>query len=656
MSTNSVSLTIPSSPFSSLAAPVPAPDKVSETAQAKLVEMREATPTAGLRLQVDLIEDDILHAEEGVVQELTPYDLLLNAILFEDESEALDLLNETGNDDIRKTDGNGNTLLHLAIQKGKLKVATSLLNRCSQLRADGKNNEGITPLHLAARRGFTKLVEVMMRQRPNVDVKDKEDRTPLYNAVWAGHEEVAVVLCRAGANPFIKLAKNQCIIDLAIEKGFFKLAARLLRETRFSNAYIRETTGSSRLSWAVLTRDVALVRQVLKEKDCNVNAKDAEGDTALHIALDDALYDIALELLNAGARFDIPDSDGTIALSIMDTRDSSLPPSIKEFLKKKGIDFADFAKLNFIYNTWEIDRSTTYKGYHIGKGLSDHSFYATYPGYVSDYFRRSAHPLVTSIDATAIADAFIDMERNQGTDAAQLIKEMEEGSYVVLGTGWSGHFTGAVLMKDQYGQIYLGKSNRGDASGETGVEIFRVMKPEHLEEAVKQLSKANLDEGAEYFNYGLEDDLGAQCVRVLPMSEQRASNCPVASTEGMVLNVLYWEFRKKLDHKNALANAQIVLTDFIGYSRERSVAEYIATTLDPDRELLREVLEMAKKDLSMEKRVPAIAKRIEGVKERGERAVDISAQRSVTPESPVPKSKFKLPIFTSRPPVSLAWA
>ena len=66
---------------------------------------------------------------------------------------------------------------------------------------------------------------------------------------------------------------------------------------------------------AILDNDKKAVTKILKEKDMKViNFQDTAGFTALHYAIQDNKYDFVVELLDAGADFELPDKYGNTAL------------------------------------------------------------------------------------------------------------------------------------------------------------------------------------------------------------------------------------------------------------------------------------------------------------------------------------------------------
>ena len=65
------------------------------------------------------------------------------------------------------------------------------------MTTDMKDNEGRTPLHLAASTGDTELVRVLIEAGADVAVRDAQGASPLHLAVAGGHTETVRVLVEA---------------------------------------------------------------------------------------------------------------------------------------------------------------------------------------------------------------------------------------------------------------------------------------------------------------------------------------------------------------------------------------------------------------------------------------------------------------------------
>ena len=90
-------------------------------------------------------------------------------------------------------------LLLEAVRQGKKDDAARLLEEGAYLNA--RDNWGATPLHEAAARGHTAIVELLIARSADVNVRKTHDgATPLHEAVWDGHKAVVELLVAKGAD------------------------------------------------------------------------------------------------------------------------------------------------------------------------------------------------------------------------------------------------------------------------------------------------------------------------------------------------------------------------------------------------------------------------------------------------------------------------
>ena len=101
-------------------------------------------------------------------------------------------------EEITGKDNDGNTPLHLAALNCNLDRVKSLLNKGAEVRA--KNLVGQTPLHHATHGGNLEIVQLLVFQGADVNAKDAHGDTPLIVAAWKDLSEIADFLISKGAN------------------------------------------------------------------------------------------------------------------------------------------------------------------------------------------------------------------------------------------------------------------------------------------------------------------------------------------------------------------------------------------------------------------------------------------------------------------------
>ena len=84
--------------------------------------------------------------------------------------------------------------------------------------ADVNQNTGVggmTPLHMSARRGTTRVAEALIEAGADIEARDKKGETPLRRAVNCRQERMVSLLLRRGANPQSTDKKGQNPLDAA---------------------------------------------------------------------------------------------------------------------------------------------------------------------------------------------------------------------------------------------------------------------------------------------------------------------------------------------------------------------------------------------------------------------------------------------------------
>jgi ankyrin repeat protein len=159
-------------------------------------------------------------------------------------------------------DEDGFTPLHLAAANGYKGLVEFLLT--TKAEVNSKDNAGSTPLHqaAAAEGEHGALVELLLAHNADVDAADKHGLTPLHYATLANNQDVVKSLLTHGANANIRDNKNgNTPLIIAVAKGYKRVAQLLLEHGADVNLADNEGTP---LAWATRTghADVAdLLRQ-----------------------------------------------------------------------------------------------------------------------------------------------------------------------------------------------------------------------------------------------------------------------------------------------------------------------------------------------------------------------------------------------------------
>ena len=182
---------------------------------------------------------------------------------------------------------------------------------------NAKNRKGDTPLHIAVRNGKINNVRILLEHHAQADEINNDRKTPLHIAAEVGSVEIAQLLKQYGANFNAKDKNDQ---------------TPLIRAT----VHVRSN----------IVRFILEYPATPEMRSKIVNAKDQNGNTALHVATDEEFHEIALLLLELGADVNVTNNDNKTPLEIAARINAQR--LIKAFLEK-GADI--FITSNFWQQT-----------------------------------------------------------------------------------------------------------------------------------------------------------------------------------------------------------------------------------------------------------------------------------------------------------------
>ncbi|MCK4907678.1 MAG: ankyrin repeat domain-containing protein [Spirochaetes bacterium] len=212
----------------------------------------------------------------------------------------------------------GRTPLHIAAERGYLKIVKYLIHK--GVKADITDRFGITPLHLTAMKGQYKIARFLIKKGANVRKKNRFDETALYFACAAvpffnNHYKIAELLIQMGAS--VKTAKggggDAPIHAAAIGNNLSKKKLIHLLLSKGADINRKGNFGNTPLCYAANYGSRFLL-QYLIERGANVHVFDWKGESPLHIkAQKGDLYGVIL-LLNKGIAVNVKDKHGDTPL------------------------------------------------------------------------------------------------------------------------------------------------------------------------------------------------------------------------------------------------------------------------------------------------------------------------------------------------------
>jgi ankyrin repeat protein len=227
----------------------------------------------------------------------------------------------------------GETPLHYTVWRNNLEMAELLL----KAGADTEIQEDYarTPLHHAAREtGSADMASLLIRFGADVNAKDRFGTTPLELAAWRGFSAIVNLLLDNNANVPTTGENGWMLLSYSVKKGLTRLFTLMLDKGADLN--ISDNKGGTILHLAAYGGSPEIVGTIL-ERGFEINHKDIFGWTPLHYAAERGRLRAVELLLNKGADINIRTLSGHSAHSIADANNRT---EVKLLLADHGANTA----------------------------------------------------------------------------------------------------------------------------------------------------------------------------------------------------------------------------------------------------------------------------------------------------------------------------
>jgi ankyrin repeat protein len=202
----------------------------------------------------------------------------------------------------------GNTPLHLAAWKGYTAVVELLINAGAQVNE--RNNYRVTPLHKAADDGHIDVAELLINAGAEVNAQDKDGMNPLHWAADRGRIAVVELLIKSNAELNVQDKYGNTPLHLAAENNSVHVAQEYNNLTFFELLTRLNINSSGRLVRLGALNEVKAFRKLLDSEifdknlvglmlsygDLNLNVTNNKGKTPLDLAREEG-YDEIVEIL-----------------------------------------------------------------------------------------------------------------------------------------------------------------------------------------------------------------------------------------------------------------------------------------------------------------------------------------------------------------------
>ena len=220
-----------------------------------------------------------------------------------------------------------------ACKKGDLAALQEILRQGVSVNA--VNDDGNTGLILAAQKGHTEAVRLLLKAGADVNLANKEDgQTALLQACWDGHGETLRLLLENGANARHKKKGKRTALMYAARSGSADLTRLMLEKGVAVNDQNNE--GQTAMMYAHLDRQIAAAR-VLLAHGAEVDHRDREGKTPLMWAAYYGSIKLIRVLLEHGADANTRDGTGCDVLYYAKTGAAKKPAKMLALFKQLGL-------------------------------------------------------------------------------------------------------------------------------------------------------------------------------------------------------------------------------------------------------------------------------------------------------------------------------
>ena len=267
--------------------------------------------------------------------------------------------------DTRQTNPHAGPALVDAARAGNLEAAKQHLVAGADV--DFRNQQGFTPLHVAAQEGHNKVAELLIAKGANVNTSGRLiGTTPLDSAALLGHKEMVELLIDSGADINPQIITGETPLQRAEQRGHSAIAEILRKHGG--------KAGEVTLQLAILKgqKDVA---KSLITGGADVNAKGLLGRTPLDWAIIGGKNELANLLRKHGAKTGEELKSAELVSEAAETSDIEVIKQILAFTEGKWILKAigkeqgqEFNDAGTVINKWNESKSELLMESKINRG------------------------------------------------------------------------------------------------------------------------------------------------------------------------------------------------------------------------------------------------------------------------------------------------
>ncbi|XP_021543813.1 ankyrin repeat domain-containing protein 35 isoform X1 [Neomonachus schauinslandi] len=220
-----------------------------------------------------------------------------------------------------------------AVQRGDVGRVAALASRKSA-RPTKLNLNGQSPFHLAASKGLTECLTILLANGADINSKNEDGSTALHLATISCQPQCVKVLLQHGANEDAVDAENRSPLHWAASSGCASSVLLLCDHEAFLD--VQDNDGRTPLMIASLGGHAAICSQLL-QRGARVNVTDKDDKSALILACEKGSAEVTELLLSHGADAGAADIMGHDALHYaLCTQDGALCRLLRQALNRRG--------------------------------------------------------------------------------------------------------------------------------------------------------------------------------------------------------------------------------------------------------------------------------------------------------------------------------
>eukprot|EP00057_Strongylocentrotus_purpuratus_P008753 XP_011663227.1 PREDICTED: E3 ubiquitin-protein ligase MIB2 [Strongylocentrotus purpuratus] len=238
-------------------------------------------------------------------------------------------LSESGAE-IDITDDSGRTPLYYSVEGDEPAITKYLIGKGADINRG--NDNGRRAIHRAAYKGFVDCARVLINHGCDVNVQDTEKDTPLHDAIAKSRVDVIELLVKIpDLDVTVPNKKGFTALQFAVLQDRLE-PAELIAKSFPRSIVVAKDDGFTILHIAACNNHVEVMKVVMAIKDhgLDVNAKELQGLTALHLAAHEGYFHCIEFLVSQGADINLQSNDDHTALHLLASTARADPSDIKD--------------------------------------------------------------------------------------------------------------------------------------------------------------------------------------------------------------------------------------------------------------------------------------------------------------------------------------